>query len=207
MLDPRFQEVLEFIDELDDDGVPTVRAKIAIKIEAYAQDVATLRTDLSVLEEEVGELQATVNAQSAALAEQADRKIDLVTEAQDAAVRAAMSGGGGGAARLRNEALQTRNRIEEFGKDFDLEASRLAQAETVLNAKNRSVTDMRNSIVRRLNTMSSLADRAGVEFGTEIMEPGAPQTQARPQRAGQQAAPRAVRRRPRRVRVRRRRAS
>ncbi len=39
MIDPRFKEVLEFIDELDAEGVPTIRAKIAIKIQAYAQDV------------------------------------------------------------------------------------------------------------------------------------------------------------------------
>ena len=206
MLDPRFKEVLEFIDELGDDGVPTVRAKMAIKIEAYGQDVANLRNELATLEVEVGELQASVDAMSTALNEQSERRIDLVTEAQDAAVRAAMSGGGAGAARLRNEAQHTRNRIEEFGKDIDAESSRLAQAETVLESKSRAVKDMRNSIVRRLNTMSSLADRAGVEFGTEIMEQDAPQ--ARPQRAPQQAAaPRAIRRRPRRVRVRRRKAS
>ena len=38
MIDPRFKEVLNFIEELDEDGVPTVRAKIALKIQAYAQD-------------------------------------------------------------------------------------------------------------------------------------------------------------------------
>ena len=116
-----------------------------------------------------------------------------------------MSGSGGGSARLRKEAQHTRDRIEEFGKDFDAESSRFSQAETVLIAKKQSVKDLRNSIVRRLNTMSSLADRAGVEFGTEIMEQDA--QQARSPRAPQQAAPRALRRRPRRVRVRRRRAS
>ncbi len=203
MIDPRFKEVLEFIEERDEDGAPTVRAKIAIKIQAYAQDVDDLRKDLATIEEEAGVLQATVDSLTVALDEQANRKTDLVTEAQDAAVRAAMSGSGAGSARLRKQAQNTRDRIAEFGKDFEAEANRLAQAQVSLTAKKQAVKDQRGMIVRRLNTMSSLADRAGVEFGTELLEKEAQSRQ--PQQ--QQAAPRMMRRRPRRVRVRRRRAS
>jgi hypothetical protein len=203
MIDPRFEEVLEFIDELGDDGIPTVRAKLAIKIQAYAQDVADLRSALALLEEEVIDLQVSVDAQDVALHEQADRKVDLVTEAQDAAVRAAMSGSGGGSARLRKIAMATRERIAEFEKDYEGDSSRLEHAKLSLQSKSQAIKDQRDSIVRRLNTMSSLADRAGLEFGTELTAP-------KPTRQGQQAAPaaRVVRRRaPRRVRVRRRRAS
>ncbi|MDP7485716.1 MAG: hypothetical protein QF476_06670 [Dehalococcoidia bacterium] len=85
---------------------------------------------------------------------------DLVTEAQDAAVRAAMSGSGAGAARLRNMAQTTRDRIAEFSKDFDNEASRLVQARASLEARKRAVKDQYGMTVRRLNTMSSLTDRA-----------------------------------------------
>jgi hypothetical protein len=200
MIDPRFREVLEFIDERDEDGAPSVRAKIAIKIQAYAQDVDNLRKELLQIEEDVVELQASVDAQEIALAEQSDRKTDLVTNAQDAAVRAAMSGSGAGSARLRRQAQETRDRIAEFGKDFDEESNRLAQSKITLEAKKQAVKDQRDMIVRRLNTMSSLADRAGIQFGTELLEP---KKQAQPR----QAAPRMMRRRPRRVRVRRRRAS
>jgi chromosome segregation ATPase len=203
MIDPRFKEVLEFIEERDEDGAPTVRAKIAIKIQAYAQDVDDLRKDLATIEEEAGVLQATVDSLTVALDEQANRKTDLVTEAQDAAVRAAMSGSGAGSARLRKQAQNTRDRIAEFGKDYEAEANRLAQAQISLTAKKQAVKDQRGMIVRRLNTMSSLADRAGVEFGTELLEKEA--QSRRPQQP--QAAPRMMRRRPRRVRVRRRRAS
>jgi hypothetical protein len=202
MIDPRFEEVLNFIEELDEDGVPTVRAKIAIKIQAYAQDVDNLRKELAQLEDGIGDLQATVDTQDIALAEQAERKVDLVTEAQDAAVRAAMSGSGGGSARLRKIALATRGRIAEFEKDFAEDSNRLAQSRISLDAKKQAIKDQRDTIVRRLNTMSSLADRAGLEFGKELLAP--PATAKQPQ---QMAAPRAMRRRPRRVRVRRRRAS
>lgn len=202
MIDPRFKEVLEFIEERDEDGAPSVRAKIAIKIQAYAQDVDDLRKELSKIEEEVSELQATVDAQSLALDEQADRKTDLVTEAQDAAVRAAMSGSGAGSARFRKQAQATRDRITEFTKDYEEEANRFAQVQITLEAKKQAVKDQRGTIVRRLNTMSSLADRAGVEFGIELTAP-----QSQPQAQQRAAAPRALRRRPRRVRVRRRRAS
>ncbi len=205
MIDPRFQEVLEFIDERDDDGVPSVRAKIAIKIQAYAQDVDNLRIDLSDIEGEIGSLHVMVDSMTAALEEQANRKTDLVTEAQDAAVRAAMSGSGAGSAGLRKKALATRDRIAEFGKDYDKESTRLAQAKISLAAKSQAVKDQRDLIVRRLNTMSSLADRAGVEFGTELLEKSQAQPQSRPQ-ARPQPSSRMVRR-PRRVRVRRRRAS
>jgi chromosome segregation ATPase len=207
MIDPRFKETLEFIEELDADGVPTVRAKIAIKIQAYAQDVDDLKKELAILESDIGELQATVDAQDIALHEQASRKNDLVTEAQDAAVQAAMSGAGGASARLRKQAQATRDRITEFTKYFEEDSTRLANSQIALNAKKQTVKDQRDTIVRRLNTMSSLADRAGVDFGTEMMEPP-PQTK-QTQRGASATRPgaRVVRRRPRRVRVVRRRAS
>jgi chromosome segregation ATPase len=137
MIDPRFKEVLEFIDELDAEGVPTIRAKIAIKIQAYAQDVDDLRKELAILESDIGELKATVDAQDIALHEQASRKTDLVNEAQDAAVRAAMSGTGGGSARLRRQAQDTRDRIAEFTKDYEDDSTRLAQSKISLNSKNQ----------------------------------------------------------------------
>ena len=205
MIDPRFEEVLNFIEELDEDGVPTVRAKIALKIQAYAQDVDELRKELATIEAGIGDLQANVDAQEIALAEQTERKVDLVTEAQDAAVRAAMSGSGGGSARLRRIALATRERIAEFEKDFVEESNRLAQSRISLDAKKQAIKDQRDTIVRRLNTMSSLADRAGLEFGKELLTPPPSTTQGRGQQMA--APPRSLRRRPRRVRVRRRRAS
>jgi hypothetical protein len=209
MIDPRFKEVLNFIEELDEDGVPTVRAKIALKIQAYAQDVDDLRKELATIEDGIGDLQAIVDTQDAALAEQTDRKVDLVTEAQDAAVRAAMSGSGGGSARLRKIALATRERITEFEKDFVEESNRLAQSRISLDAKKQAIKDQRCTIVRRLNTMSSLADRAGLKFGKELLAPPPLTTQARGQerQLQQMAATLTLRRRPRRVRVRRRRAS
>ena len=206
MIDPRFKEVLEFIDELDAEGVPTIRAKIAIKIQAYAQDVDDLRKELAILESDIGELKATVDAQDIALHEQASRKTDLVNEAQDAAVRAAMSGTGGGSARLRRQAQDTRDRIAEFTKDYEDDSTRLAQSKISLNSKNQAIKDQRDTIVRRLNTMSSLADRAGVEFGTEMMEPPPQARQAQRAPAARSGA-RVMRRRPRRVRVVRRTAS
>lgn len=203
MIDPRFKEVFDFIDELDGDGNPTTRAKIALKIQDYGYDVDDLKKSLLPLEEEAGELQATVSALSVALEEQSSRKTDLVAEAQDAAVRAAISGSGGGAARLRNLAQATRDRISEFERDFERDTARMAEAQVSLEAKKRAITDQRGNIVRRLNTMSSLAERAGVEFGKEMFaKPSPPQP-----RSPQMVAPRVVRRRPRRVRVRRRKVS
>lgn len=203
MIDPRFKEVFDFIDELDGDGNPTTRAKIALKIQDYGYDVDDLKKSLLPLEEEAGELQATVSALSVALEEQSSRKTDLVAEAQDAAVRAAISGSGGGAARLRNLAQATRDRISEFERDFERDTARMAETQVSLEAKKRAITDQRGNIVRRLNTMSSLAERAGVEFGKEMFaKPSPPQP-----RSPQMVAPRVVRRRPRRVRVRRRKVS
>ena len=125
MIDPRFKEVLEFIDERDEDGVPSIRAKLALKIQGYAQDVANLRKELADMEASIDGMQDTVHTLSFAIDEQAAHKIDLVTEAQDAAVRAAMSGSGGGSARLRRIAQATRDRIDEFQKDFDADQIRL----------------------------------------------------------------------------------
>ena len=202
MLDPRFEEVLEFIDELDEDGNPSKRAKIALKIEAYGQDVGTLKKDLLELEEEVVLLLETVAALEQVVDQQADTKITLVTKAQDAAVNAAMSGSGG--ARLRKVAEETRARIVEFDRDLAEDKTRLAEAKVSLAAKQRSIKDQRGNVVRRLNTMSSLAERAGLEFGKEMYEKP---TQAQPtqQRASQPSAQRVVRRRPPRRVVRRRR--
>ncbi|MDP6666926.1 MAG: hypothetical protein QF357_05955, partial [Dehalococcoidia bacterium] len=125
-----------------------------------------------------------------------------VSDAQDAAVRAAMSGSGGAGARLRKLAEDTRDRINQFDKDVDQDTNRLEQSRISLAAKQRAIRDARGMIVRRLNTMSSLAERAGVEFGTELFA-----QHSQPQQSQRMALPRATRRRPRRVRVRRRRAS
>ncbi len=168
MLDPRFKEVLEFIDELDGEGNPTTRAKIALKIQAYSQEVADLKNDLLILEEDVVELLETVAALDIAVEEQADIRLALVAKAQDAAVSAAMSGSGG--ARLRRIAEETRDRIVEFERDLERDTARLAEARISLEAKQRAVKDQRGNIVRRLNTMSSLAERAGLEFCKEMFE-------------------------------------
>jgi phage shock protein A len=200
MIDPRFEQVLEFIEELDENGAPTVRAKLALKIRAYSQEVDNLRKELAEIEESIGGLESTVLTLSTALEEQTNRKIALVTEAQDAAVRAAMEGSGGASANFRKMAQATRERIAEFEKNFEADSARMANAQISLDAKQQGIKDTRDSIVRRLNTMSSLAERAGLEFGTELLAP-TPQAQPRV------AAPRMVRRRPRRVRVHRRRAS
>ena len=80
MIDPRFQEVLEFIDEVDADDRPTKRAMIALKIEEYAQDVDEQRNDLITIEDELSELKSVVATLEVALEEQANLKADLVTE-------------------------------------------------------------------------------------------------------------------------------
>lgn len=204
MLDPRFEQVLEFIDELDGDGKPTRRAMLGLKIQAYGQEVANLKTELLTLEEEANELLSTVEALEVSLEEQSRLRIGLVAKAQDASVSAAMSSTG--SSRLRRVAGETRARIAEFENDLEQETARMAETKISLEAKQRAIKDQRGDIVRRLNTMSSLAERAGLEFGVELhAQPSMPQQPQ--QRSQQMGAPRVVRRRPRRVRIRRRRAS
>jgi hypothetical protein len=205
MLDPRFGHVLEFIDEVDGDGRPSTRAQLAVKIQAYGQDVADLKLSLIDVEEEVSELVATVAALEVAVEEQTSQKMILVARAQDAAVSAAMSSGGGGA-RLRGVAQEMRERVVEFEKDYVQDTARLKEAQLSLAAKQRAVRDQRGSIVRRLNTMSSLAERAGLEFGREMFEQPS-QSQQPQQRVVRMSSARPARRRPRRVVRRRRRAS
>ena len=204
MLDPRFEQVLEFIDELEGDGTPTTRAKLALKIQAYGQEVADLKTELISLEEDAGDLLDTVSALETALEEKTSVRTHLVAQAQDASVSAAMSSTG--SARLRKQAEETRTRIAEFEIDLAKETARLAEARISLESKQRGIKDGRGDIVRRLNTMSSLAERAGLEFGKEMREQP-PRPEQLQQRRPRMSAPRAARRRPRRVRVRRRRAS
>ena len=75
-----------------------------------------------------------------------------------------------GFARLLKQAQATWDRIIEFSNDYEQESTRLAYAQISLSAKIQAVEDQRGKIVRRLKTMSSLAVRAGVEFGIEIIE-------------------------------------
>ena len=152
-------------------------------------------------EEDDSALQVTMGAFTVALGEQSNRKTDLVTDAQDAAVRAQMSGGAG-FVRLLKQAQATRDRIIEFCNDYEQDPTRLAQAQISLSAKIQAVEDQRGKIVRRLKTMSSLAVRVEVEFGIEIIE-----KEAQFRQPQHQIAPRLMRRRPRRVRVHRLRAS
>lgn len=136
-----------------------------------------------------------MGALTAALDEQSNRKTDLVADTKDAAVRTQMSGGAG-FARLLKQAQATRDRIAEFSNDYEQESTHLAQAQISRNAKIQAVEEQRGKIVRRLKTMSSLAVRAGVEFGIEIIE-----KEAQSPHPQQQIAPRLMRRRPCRVRV------
>jgi hypothetical protein len=202
-VDPRFEEILDFLEERDENGLPSIRAKMAVKIRAYAQIVEDLRSELAVLESEIGSVQATVDAQALELSEQSGHKAKLITDAQDTALLAEVLESGIGAAKLRKHAQISRERVAEFAMDFEAQSIRLAQAQVSLNSRKRAITDQREAIVRRLNTMSSLASRAGLALGTELVQ-SPKQARQQPRRV---AAPRPVRRRPRRVKIVRRRAS
>ncbi len=97
---------------------------------------------------------------NASLTDRKSLRDDLVYEAQDASVRAAMSGYAGDTGGLKKVVEEKRALISDFDKSHDAGVERVERLGVSLLAKRSIVRKNRELIAQRLNTIASLVDRA-----------------------------------------------
>ncbi len=208
MPEPRIAEILEHRKDIGPDGKPTRLAQYGQKIKAYLDEIESLRTQLSQASEEVTQMEARAASMETQLKGQENLRHDLVYDAQDAAVRASMSDTAGGAALMLRQVEERQARVDEFDKGFSGAKERVERVRLSIANKRSVIRKSRDVIALRMNTISSLLDRASAtepELGAApaaTPAPKAPGASASGQQGGA-GSPQA--RRPRRIRIIRRR--
>jgi chromosome segregation ATPase len=214
MNDPRVEQILEHIGKVDRQGNPTELALVAARVQAHISAVDELREELEQSEGGIMDVENRAQVLAESLGERSKHRADLQYDAQDTAVRAALSGSSAGAAQLRRQATRKRQNIAEFEKDFAEDQKRLEHAKDTLRSRQSRIKQIRDQIARRMNTVDTLLQRADVAWPAEAGASARRNSGARPVR---RAAPRPAARRAtrpvtrtssaRRVVVRRRKAS
>lgn len=217
MNDPRIDEILEHIDATDSRGEPTELAMVARRVQEHIGAVDELRDELTEAESTISEVENRAQVLTESLAERAKHRADLQYEAQDTAVRAALSSSSSGSASLRKQATHKRQNIEEFEKDFAEDQKRLDHAKETLRSRQGRIKQIRDQIARRMNTVDMLLQRAEVAWPQEqrpARRPAASKGHRQARRPAARQAPRrsggsraVARGASRRVVVRRRKAS
>lgn len=168
MNDPRVEEILEHLGATDPQGDPTELAMVAARVRDHMNAVEDLREELGEVESGIQEVENRAQVLAESLGERAKHRADLQYEAQDTAVRAALSGSSAGAAQLRRQAGQKRQNIAEFEKDFADDQKRLDHAKETLRSRQSRIKLIRDQIARRMNTMDTLLQRADFTWPQEI---------------------------------------
>ena len=212
MNDPRIEAILGHIGEVDRQGNPAELALVAARVQAHTDAVDELRRELEEIEGGIMDVENRAQVLAESLAERAKHRGDLQYDAQDTAVRAALSGSSAAAAQLRRQATHKRQNIAEFEKDFAEGQKRLEHARETLRSRQSRIKQIRDQIARRMNTVDTLLQRADVAWPAESRRPGRaagsrPIRRPAPRPAPRRAARPVARGGARRVVVRRRKAS
>ena len=120
MQDPRIEELMDYIDAVDENGELTSIARIARRVSSYLEIVDELRSDLDEQHGAVEELEVRGGNLTDSL-QQRDLLRDELTElAQTAAVKAAVTTvSSGRSVQLRNEAAEKQKELKQFEADYD----------------------------------------------------------------------------------------
>ncbi len=199
--DPRIEELMERLNDKGPDGAPTRAAQFAQKIKGYLFEIAELRAGLDQAAKDLTDMESRSASMESQMKERDSLRADLVYEAQDAAVRAAMSGSSGGAATLLKQVQEKRQKLADFDAHYSGEKTRYERLLASVSTKGTILRKNRDLIALRLNTISALLARTS----QMEQEPGAaPVPAGMPAAHGQAAHPAsgqaALAARPRRVR-------
>ena len=206
--DPRIDELMEFIDSVDDNGEPTSIALIARRVASYLEVVKGLRQELDESHASVLELEGRAENLATRLEERESLSADITLMAQDAAIKAAFSSSGSRSAQLRKDVAQKQSDLKQFQADYDEDSKRLVEVKRALNTRHTRLIEARDQIARRMNIIDALLQRAEIEWPSHFFEEnsriksahgGSGNAAARPAPKGRSRARRRV--------VRRRRAS
>ena len=162
--DPRIDELLAHMDDVDEKGEPTLLALIARRVDSYEESIEKLREELEGYHGAVSSLETRAQNLAASISERDSIRVDLTSEAQEYAVRAAMSASSSRGAALRNEAEEKRTRLRQFEEEQSRDTRRLRETTRALEASSEKLTATRDQIARRMNIIDSLLQRAEIEW-------------------------------------------
>lgn len=164
MEDPRIEELMDYIDAVDENGDPTKIALIARRVDSYLEVVAGLRVELDEHHESVNELEERAANILERLQERDTVRIDITEVAQTAAMRASYVTTTGRGAQLRQDAAQKHKDLRQFEADYADDDRRYKEAMRALSSKQERLMEMRDQIARRMNIVDALLQRAEIEW-------------------------------------------
>ena len=200
---PNIKLALGFVGELDAGGNPTSRSKIASLISSYVDDLELRHEQLRELEAQADQIRSAIEKPARELQAVVNAKNALHVEIQEVELRSVHAGGQESAAALRKQLQTMRARLVKFENHIGAQSVRIAHAEKAHEAKMQLVNQKRTAVARRVDNIDSLI--------TKIDSESADPTQVQPSQIRQKSPElrvlRPSNRRPRRAKVRRRRAA
>ncbi|MEX0761484.1 MAG: hypothetical protein WD208_05130 [Dehalococcoidia bacterium] len=210
MTDERVTELLQHADETDEHGNPTRRAQVAALTRPHLAEIEKIKGKLAESSAETLKLEAEETSFAERLADESGRTTDLVHEAQDEMIRTVLSEPAGESAAEPPRDRDGRQSVREFERKLAEDHQRLDSIRTRLRDKRKEVDRTRELMTRRLNILNSLIDSVDSVSGQDNTSTAAADAQppaARGHARRPAVSPGHPSRRPRRVRVVRRRAS
>lgn len=164
MNDPRIEELMEYEDTVDENGGPTSMALIARRVGSHVEVIDELREQVTKLHSDVETLEARADNLSEQVEGQRARHDELVEAAQVAASRASAAVNTGHGARLRKDAAEKKQVLDQFELEFGDAEKRLNETLRALQSRRQRLIETRDQIARRVNTIDALVKRAEIEW-------------------------------------------
>ena len=203
MNSPNIKIALGFVGEVDEGGSPTSRSKLASLVSSYVDDLELQQEQLLELEAQADQIRNAIEKPARELQAVVRAKNSLHVEIQEVELRSVQAGDQESEAALRKQLQTMRAKLVEFEKYIGAQSARIAHAEKIHEAKTQFVNQKQTAVARRAANIDSLITR----IESEPAEP----TQAQPSQIRQKSPElrvlRPSNRRPRRAKVRRRRAA
>lgn len=164
MEDPRIEELMDYIDSVDDSGQPTAVALIAKRVASYLEVVDDLRDQLSEAHGAVEDLEDRASNISIRLKERDGLRVDITDQAQTAAMKVAYTTTTGRGAQLRQDAAEKHRALQQFEAEYAEDQKRYKEVMRARTSREERLLDLRDQIARRLNIIDALLQRAEIEW-------------------------------------------
>ena len=168
--DPRIDELMDHIDDVDEHGEPTSIALIARRVDAYLDVVDDLREDLAKHHKFVEDLEERASNLRSTLLERDTLRGDITDQAQTAAMKAAVAITTAQGAQLRQDAMEKQKALKQFEADYARDEQRYKEAMRALESRHLLVMETRDQIARRMNIIDALLQRAEIDWPSYFFE-------------------------------------
>ena len=168
--DPRIDELMEYLDSVDENGEPTSIALIAKRVTSYLKVVEGLREELDAGHAAIEQLEERADNLSTRLAERNSLRDDITLMAQSAAVKASFSTTSSKAAQLRGEAAEKQKNLRQFESEYEIDTKRYNEVSRLLESGQARLMETRDQIARRMNIIDALLQRAEIDWPAYFFE-------------------------------------